>query len=321
MTKTPLEATPAPRSSRPQPPRPLVAIKDIAWLLYLYPARWLARVLPLRFVYALGDAAGACAAACLPATRKALLRSLALAFSPDIGDPALNALADRYFRNDILRFLDDLLMQRLLREHRLRNAEVVHLDNLTQALAAGHGALLVSPHFFASRLAKRHLATIGFPSLSVRHHAPPDRHAGRFGMRFLQKHYVALVGEALGDEVSALDPECSLKMLARLRSGGLVDCHMDAACSREVVRRSFCGREKPFPAGFLHVAKLAGCPLVPLECLGNSRRLRIEVGKPIWLSDAPDRRSFVETNLTPVLRVVEEQIKRHPAEWDLWIRW
>jgi lauroyl/myristoyl acyltransferase len=155
----------------------------------------------------------------------------------------------------------------------------------------------------------------------VRNHEPPDENAGQLGARLLQKRYVAFIGEVQGDEVSIQDRDCSLKMLARLRSGGLLDCHVDAPFSQEVVKRRFFGQEKSFPAGFLHVAKLAGCPLVPLHCLGNSRRLRIEFGRALWLEKAPDRKSFAGTNLTPVLRVLEDQIKSHPAEYDGWIRW
>jgi len=290
-------------------------------LVYLYPARWLARVLPVRSLYGLGDASAVFASACLRGPRKALLERLAVAFNADTADPRLRAIADRYFRNTILAYFDDLLIERLLRGLRLRNVEIVHLENLTEALSAGRGAVLVSGHFFATRLAKRYLATIGFPSLSVRNSEPPDRRAGQLGIRLLQKRYMAFLGKVVGDEVSIHDPDCSLKMLARLRSGGLVYCHVDATFSQEVVKRRFFGQEETFAAGFLHVAKLAGCPLVPLLCLGNSRRLRIEFGRALRLENAPDRRSFAETNLTEVLRILEEQIKSHPAEWDFWIRW
>ncbi|MGD0578162.1 MAG: lysophospholipid acyltransferase family protein [Bryobacteraceae bacterium] len=302
-------------------PRPLIRVKDIAWLVYLYPARWLARVLPLRWLYALADTAAVCGSACLRRPRKALIERLAVAFHADTADPRLSAIATQYFRNAILRFFDDLLMERLLRQPRLPDVEFVHLENLQQALSAGRGALLVSGHFFASILAKRYLATMGFPSLSVRNHQPADRNAGRFGMRFVQKRYVAFIGQILGDEVSTQDPDCSLKMLARLRSGGLVHLLVDASISQELVKLTFLGQERNFPAGFLRVAQLAGCPLVPIHCLGNSRRLRIEFEKAFWLENAPDRRSFAEINLRETVRILEEQITSHPAEWDLWIRW
>lgn len=296
-------------------------MKDIAWLVYLYPARWLARVLPVRSLYALADASAVCGSVCLRRPRSALLARLAAVFNTDATDPRLSELADQYFRNAILRFLDDLLMERLLRERHLRNVEIVHVEHLTEALSAGKGAILVSAHCFASRLTKRYLATIGFPSLSVRDYEPEDDWAGHLGMRLLKKRYVAFLGEVQGEEVAVQDPDCSLKMLARLRAGGLVECHADAGTSREVVKRKFLGEETAIPAGFLHVAKLAGCLLVPLHCMGNSRHLRIEFGKAMALQNAPDRRSFAESNLKEILRILEEQIKSHPAEWDFWTRW
>src|SRR5208283_4893328 len=86
-------------------------LKDLAWLFYLYPVRWLARILPLRCLYALGDAAAFCGAAFLRRPRKALLKRFATAFDASAADPRLRAIARLYFRNAILRFFDDLLME------------------------------------------------------------------------------------------------------------------------------------------------------------------------------------------------------------------
>ena len=310
----------APSSDWPEE-RPLIRLKDVAWLVYLYPARWLARVLPISWLYALGDAAALLGSACLRGPRKRLCERLGLAFDQEIADSRLRDIARQYFRNAILRFLDDLLMDRLFRGRRPRNVEVIHLERLTDALAAGRGALLVSGHFFASRLGKRYLADIGYPSLSVRNHEPPEPWAGRFGMRFLVKRYVALVGSVLRDEVSIQDRECTLKMAARLRSGGLIDLHVDAAFGRERVPREFLGKVLDFPVGFLRVAKFAGCPLVPIHCQGNSRRLRIQFEHALAVESTPDQDSFAEVNLTKVLQILEKQIRAHPAEWDSWICW
>jgi lauroyl/myristoyl acyltransferase len=310
-----------PHSAAPPLRRPLVRVKDLAWLIYLYPARWLALILPLRLLYALGDVAAVCASGCLRRPRQALLERLAPAFDTTPADPRLRAIADQFFRNAILRFLDDLLMERLFRQPRLPKVELVHLDNLTQALSAGRGALLVGNHWYAGRMAKRYLATIGFPILAIGNHAPEDRHAGWLGKRFLQKRYMAFLGRTVGDFISTRDPDCSLKMLARLRSGGLVRCLVDTPQSQALVESSFLGQKTVLPAGFLHVARLAGCPLVPLHCLGHSRHLTVVFGKPLLLQSAPDQKSFAERNLAELHRILEQQIKDHPAEWDGWIRW
>jgi lauroyl/myristoyl acyltransferase len=301
--------------------RPLIRLKDVAWLIYLYPARWLALFLPLSWFCAVADWAAALGSRCLRGPKKRLLARLAVAFETNPADPRLRDIARQYFRNAILRFADDLLMDRLFRERRLRNVEITGLENLTRALSAGKGAVLAGGHFFASRLAKRYLAEIGYPSLSVRNLHPRDRWAGKLGTHLLQKRYVALISSVLGDEVFLQDPECSLKMVARLRSGGLIDCYVDAALSREVAYCQFLGQQARFPLGILHVARLAGSPLVPLHCLGNSRSLRIAFGSPILVEDQPDRSGFAEANLAGLVRFLEERIKKFPTEWDLWIRW
>jgi lauroyl/myristoyl acyltransferase len=87
------------------------------------------------------------------------------------------------------------------------------------------------------------------------------------------------------------------------------------------VPREFFGKVRNFPVGFLRVARFAGCPLVPIHCQGNSRRLRIEFEHALAVESTPDQDSFAEVNLTEVLQILEKQIRTHPAEWDLWIRW
>jgi lauroyl/myristoyl acyltransferase len=301
-----------------QQAQPFFRLKDLAWLIYLYPARWLARFLPLAWLYAAADVAAALAPFLLRGPRRRLRERLRSA----LADPAdVERIADQYFRNAMLRFLDDLLMERLLRPPRDMPVRMLHVEHLSEALSHGHGAILVSGHFLASRLGKRYLAAHGFPALSVRNHRPADLWAGRFGARFLLPRYVAFIGQVQGEEVSIQDPECTLKMLARLRSGGLIDCHIDAPLSRDVLEREFMGAISLFPAGYLHVASLADAPLVPLHCRGNSRGLEIEFGDPLLVQPIDDRQRFAAGNVDRLLRALEEHIRLTPAEWDLWLRW
>ncbi len=305
----------------PGPPRPLLRGKDVAWWVYLYPGRWLARFLPQSWMYAIGDALAWFASFALRAPRRRLMERLELAFPSEVGSPRLKQIARNYFRNAVRRFQDDLILERNAPASRFGTAELVNLDNLTAALSTGHGALLISGHFFASRAGKRYLHGVGYPALSVRNHEPSDDWAGRFGKRFLQTRYVKFLAGVLGEEVPVHDPDSSLKMLARLRSNGLVDLHMDAPFSRELARRDFLGKSRRFPTGFLHLAWIARAPLVPMLCLGDSRRLRIEFGTPIHPCEWQDRARFVEDGLARLVKTLEEQVLRAPAQWDLLIRW
>jgi len=121
--------------------------------------------------------------------------------------------------------------------------------------------------------------------------------------------------------VDVHDPDSSLKMLARLRWNGLIDLHMDASFSRELVPLDFLGTPRPFPTGFLHLAWIARAPLVPMLCLGDSRRLRIEFGTPVHPCEWQNRARFVEDGLARMVKTLEEQVLRAPEQWDAWIRW
>jgi lauroyl/myristoyl acyltransferase len=208
-----------------------------------------------------------------------------------------------------------------MRNGGLKNVELIGLENLTGALAGGNGAVLVSGHFFASRVAKCHLASCGFPSLTLRHPDPRDNWAGRMGKQYLQKRYMKLVGEVLGDEVSIGDPDCSLKLMARLRSGGLAGIHADVGFSRPVTRRELLGKERAFAAGYLHLAWVAGAPIVPVHCRGSSRNLEIEFDEPLQPAGWADRESFVAYATGEMWRTLETHIRRTPEQWDLWMRW
>jgi len=300
--------------------RPLVRVKDLAWLVYLYPARWLTNRLPIGAAYALWDALAWLGAASLCGPRRKLLARLQLAFPSPADRPLKERIAADFFRNAIVRFGDDLLLLRLAREGRLKEVDLIHLERLTAAIAKGKGAMLVSGHFMASRVAKQYLAAAGYPSASVR---DPAQHllTGRLGERILQRRYNEFLSEIIGSEIWVGDPDCSLKIMARLRSGGLINIHFDAAFSREVLRREFLGVTYPFGTGGFHLAWFVGAPLVPLKCLGSSRALRIEFGEPIYPESWPDRHAFAAAALDRVAQIIEQQIRAAPAEWDRWIHW
>jgi lauroyl/myristoyl acyltransferase len=311
----------APQAPRPRARRPLVRVKDLAWLGYLYPLRWLTGALPLPAAYALWDALARIGAALLRGPRRRLEARLQLAYPSPADRPRTGEIAADHFRRSILRFGDDLLLPRLTRERTTRSTELVHPERLAAALARGNGALLVSGHFLASRAGRHHLAAIGYPTASVRNLDPRDASLGVLGERFVQRRYVDFLSRTIGDEIAARATDSGLRIMARLRAGGLVDLHVDAAFSREMVVREFLGATYAFGAGAFHLAYLVGAPVVPIQCLGDSRRLTIEFFEPIDPADWPDRHAYAAAALDRSLRILEQEIRAAPSQWDLWIRW
>lgn len=296
--------------------RPWITPKDLFWLLYLYPVRFLFRVMP-------GDLLRHGVELALPvvpllfrAARKELERKLATALGAS--DQTSRRIAERFLANFARRIRDDLIGDRLLASGQLRQVELDGLDHLESARQAGKGVMLVSGHFFATRLAKRYLAEIGYPILSVRHHSPPDTQMGRLGSTWLQKRYIEFLHGVIREEVLLDDPECTLKIFARLRSGGLVHIYLDAPFSHEQMRLPFLGKNPRFPTGFLRIVRLSGCALVPMTCLGHSSRLVIRFEEPLRLDGSGGPEEFAARNLPPLVRWLEAQIRTHPDEWDAW---
>ena len=131
--------------------------------------------------------------------------------------------------------------------------------------------------------------------------------------------YVRFLHDAIKDEVFTRDPEGTLKLLKRLRSGGLVDIHLDGVLTKEAVRLPIFGVPRKVPAGFLRIAKLAGSPLIAMRCLGDSRRLMIGFEEPVEIGQA-SHEELIRTVLPGMVTVLEAQIREHPEEYETWSR-
>lgn len=142
--------------------------------------------------------------------------------------------------------------------------------------------------------------------------------AGRLG-RFLQTRYMEFQHQLVPDEVDPWDPDCTLKMLQSLRSGGLVNVHYDVRGKTRPLHGQFLGLPRRFPAGILHIVYLSGCAVIPMLCLGNGRGFRIVFSPPLDIANAPAPNEFA-ANLPAFAAAIERHITEHPEEWVLWNR-
>jgi lauroyl/myristoyl acyltransferase len=120
------------------------------------------------------------------------------------------------------------------------------------------------------------------------------------------------------DEVSAQDRECTLKILQRLRSGGLVDIHLDGRAGARPLQWPLMGIPRRFSVGIFDLVRLSGCAVVPMLCVGRSTGFRIVFSPRLQLVMTATRDEFVAANLVTFVRVLEEQILNNPEQWTLW---
>jgi KDO2-lipid IV(A) lauroyltransferase len=227
----------------------------------------------------------------------------------------LRPLFEAHLSNALQRSVDDLLMWRLPVGSVVGRCEIKGRTHLEEALAGGRGVMLVSGHFFANRLAKQFMRAQGWPVMSVRNFRFDDPFAGRWGARHVQRRYSEFLHSVVGDEADLHDPECSLKVLERLRRGGLVNIHIDHAVSRKRLELPFLGMRNRFAVGFLDIARIAGCPIVLMLCLGNNRSLTVEFRAPVFADSRP-----AAGIMEALIGVLESQILAHPEQWEFTMR-
>ena len=214
--------------------------------------------------------------------------------------------------------LDNLLLIRPSFQERLRCAGIQGAEHLDRAMAAGKGVILQTGHFYANRMAERYLASTGHPVLSVRNQRPQNRAAGRLGRCVLEPRLIEFRRSACPDVVYIQDPECSLKILRRLRSGGLVNIQVDGIVSTRAVGGKLLGRSWRFPAGIFDVVRLSGCAVVPMLCVGGIAGFRISFNPVLDVAKADSRDEWLAINLPVFVKALEKQIADHPEEWRLW---
>lgn len=314
------EASPAalPVSTAHPAALPLVTLNDLLWLLYLYPIRFLAKILPRSVLYAIGNLSNPIVQF---GARRAKARSAPwIAASCQTTPEDARRIAGQSLSNGIFRTLDGLLLLRPSGINLLRCAALDGIQHLEQAVARGKGVILLAGHFWANQIALRYLKTKGYSTLSVHKQRPPHKSEGRFGREFLHPRTVELQERVNPDHIYLQDPDCSLKVLRRLRAGGLVALQIDGR-GETGIDAVFLGVPWSMRAGILEIVRLSDCAVVPMLCVGRSTGFRIRFEPMLEMEGASSREAFTSANVTRFLSVVEGHVKENPDQWRLWNRW
>jgi lauroyl/myristoyl acyltransferase len=294
---------------------PLVTPLDLAYLIYLYPVRFAARIMPPRVFLVICESLIRLGGVAWRRTRDRAARNMRTVF-PAATDDEIRAWAGAAVGGSLNRAFQDLVTRRLIAGDHLKHVKITGLHHLEAARSEGRGVLVFSGHFLATRLARCYLEARGVPMLATRLGRPPARRVGRIGRR-LQPSYLRLLNDVIRNEVLVEEPGSSLRILRRLREGGIVNALLDTGIRRNLSAQTQPGRPTPRSAGILEVVRLTRAPMVPVAWFGDWRSLTIEFLQPLDLVDAHDRPSFVAANMPRIFATLEELIRRHPEQWEV----
>ncbi len=305
-----------PGSGRESSPRePFITLDDLFWFLYLYPFRLLAALGVPKLIYRLG----ALFRFRVKQRVEVVAGRMLAAHGAGITSDRAPALARGMLANSKCRMLDDLILSWPGCAPKLRCTGIDGLEHLERAITSGRGVIVLTGHFCANRVAKRYLATHGYPMLTVRDRITVGDWWGRFGRRFLEPRRVQFLRSIAGEVIYVQDHAVALKILQRLRSGGLVFILLDGRSGTKSAVWPFLGVPRNFQTGVFEIIRLSGCAVVPMLSLGRSSGFRIKFGPALEVVTASGREEFVRANLPNFVRILENQIQEYPEEWEQWI--
>jgi KDO2-lipid IV(A) lauroyltransferase len=189
---------------------------------------------------------------------------------------------------------------------------------MDEALAAGTGAILVSPHLGNWELGGLGLADLGYPVNVLTFREPDERfnesrerQRGERGIRFI---YVDR------DDSS---PLAIIEAVNALRRNEVLALLGDRDGSSNTISINFFGRPTDVPVGAAYLALASGAPLIPVFVVLEKGRYATIMEEPIYLArNRGDQESAIRTGMEQLAAVFERYIRAYPDQWynffDFW---
>jgi lauroyl/myristoyl acyltransferase len=286
--------------------RPLLTFADLSGFAYAYPLSGMVRRFPGLTVWAVKTIAAPCYRWMRRSDRRKVAERMCLWLDIPLRDAEV--LAARWMNHMIRHSCYELAT--LSGKNIESRVEVAGLEHLDSALTGGRGVLLFTMHSFAMKPAKRRLRDMGYPILTVERFSI-SHNLGRVGRRWLGPRLERLrdnmFAEAGTETISARDPGCALRIARRLREGGIAEMAVDIKSSKTVVAVPFLKGRQAVSGGVLDLARLCGCPMLPLTATYSTDGVRVEIGEPLAGLELP-----------ALVNEMERQVRACPDQWAGW---
>ena len=246
--------------------------------------------------------------------RKVAWETLTVAFGETKGPQELEAIIHQCFRNITHAMLDLAYYS----QHPQKVQERFIIENrhyLDAALQKGKGVVLVTAHFGNFPLMMLNLAQMGYrPSVILRRARDPE---------IAKKIYQVM--ERVGVKtIYSVPPRESVKQsLESLRANEILCVLMDQNFgSGSGVFVEFFGRKAATATGPVVFAERTGADVLLAFTVQEEGKYRVIFEPPVKLEEREDQQERLTVNVAKITRIIEDYIRRYPAEWG-WMhrRW
>lgn len=244
----------------------------------------------------------------LPGARRNLRRNLRVV----TGSTAVERLVFATFYKFARNWCDVMLMSRLRGRRLLRLiGRRTSEKPLCDALAAGHGAILISIHLGNWELGGLGLAEKGY-RINILTFREPDekvnrereRHRRERGIHFIYVDRERTSSLAIVEAVAALNRNEVLALLG------------DRDGSSHTASLDFFGRPTPIPLGAAYLALASGAPVIPVFVPLEEGRYAAIMEQPVYFRAAHGERDrVIREGTQQLVRVFERYIRAYPDQW------
>lgn len=271
-----------------------------------------ARLLPRRFLLALGAFAGSVGQRFDARHREIGIENLHAAFGPSLSDAEADRLSLETWRHFGRVTVDTLASPRWSREDALRLVTVEAGERLREAYSRGKGVVCFSAHFGHWEMAGLAQGYLGFPlALVARPLDNPYLEAMLARIRQRSGNLVVHKRQALRDMIRAVHRGMGVAIL------------IDQDAREEGIFVPFFGRPASTTPAAALLALRTGAALLPVYCLPEpGGRYRIVYEAEIPVEATGDRDADVIRLTRACTERVEAWVRAHPDRW-LWMhrRW
>jgi len=229
------------------------------------------------------------------------------------GRKAVEWLVFSTFRKFSHNWCDEMLLMRL-RGEKLQAliGRRSSSETLDHALAAGSGAILVSPHLGSWELGGLGLADLGY-TINMLTFREPDEKVNELREAVRQERGIRFIYVDRDDS----SPLAIIEAVNALRRNELLAILGDRDGSSHTMRFDFFGQPTNIPVGAAYLSLASGAPVIPVFVLMEKKgRYATIMEEPIYFSGAHgEHDNAIRSGMERLLAVFERYIRAYPDQW------
>lgn len=189
-----------------------------------------------------------------------------------------------------------------------RRSEAKPMDD---ALAAGTGAILVSPHLGNWELGGLGLADLGYP-VNIVTFREPDERFNRERERMRTERGIRYIYVDRDDA----SPFAIIEAVNALKRNEVLAILGDRDGSSHTIRMNFFGRPTNIPVGVAYLALASGAPVIPVFVVMEKGRYATIMEEPIIFQGGHgEHDGAIRAGMEKLLAVFERYIRSYPDQW------